>query len=107
MANTPEKKVKKMLDTLMAEQGVYFFAPQSGIYGRAGIPDRIYCVNGRFVGIEAKADRTKKPTDNQLRELASIRNNGGMTFIVYDETTIKAAVNWVISRKAAEKMGVA
>jgi len=55
MADTPEAKMKKKVDKVLKEAGVWYFAPQSGIYGRSGIPDRIACVNGRMIGIEVKA----------------------------------------------------
>jgi len=86
---TPENRVKKMLDTMLKQERVWFFSPQSGPYGHAGIPDRVACVFGRFIGIECKADASKKPT--ALQELCAdrIRTAGGAWFLVYDTDTIE------------------
>ena len=49
MAMTPEARVKKAVKALLDQYEVYHFSPQSGIYGAAGVPDHIACVNGRSV----------------------------------------------------------
>ena len=74
MANTPEGKIKKKLDTMLKSLSpwVWFYSPQSGIYGKSGIPDRVIVAYGNFIGVECKADRTKKPTALQLRCMKDI-----------------------------------
>ena len=52
MSNTPEGKIKRWLDKSLKELDVWFYSPQSGPFGKAGIPDRVAIVKGRFVGIE-------------------------------------------------------
>lgn len=94
-AATPEKKIKSALDRMLREEKVWFFSPQSGIYGAAGIPDRIAIVDGRFVGIECKADRTKKPTALQVLRMREIEEAGGKCFVVYDHETITAVQKWI------------
>lgn len=50
---------------------------QIGIYGRAGVPDILACVKGRFIAIEVKMPgETPKP--NQEAFLAAIKNCGGI-----------------------------
>ena len=71
--STPESKVKRWIDNTFKKYGCWYFSPQSGPWGKAGIPDRIACVNGYMVGVEAKADPTKKPTPLQLKCLQDIR----------------------------------
>lgn len=93
--NTPENKVKAALDCMLKEEKVWSFSPQSGIYGTAGIPDRIAIVDGRFVGIECKADRTKKPTALQFLRMMEIEEAGGKCFVVYDHETIAAVQKWI------------
>ena len=51
MSNTPEGKIKRKLDKKLKELGVWFYSPQSGPFGKAGIPDRVAIVEGKFVGI--------------------------------------------------------
>lgn len=92
---TPENKIKAALDRMLKEEKVWYFSPQSGIYGIAGIPDRIAIVDGRFVGIECKADRTKKPTALQFLRMMEIEDAGGKCFVVYDHETIAAVQKWI------------
>lgn len=92
---TPEGKVKAKIDKRLKEEHVWFFSPQAGPYGRAGIPDRIVCANGVFIGIEAKADRTKKPTRLQTNCMKKIELSGGKCFVVYDEATLDVAINFI------------
>lgn len=88
---TPEGKVKAKVDKLLSQykSELWFFSPQSGIYGKAGIPDRIACYRGHLIGIEVKADRTKKPTPHQKHCMAQIERAGGRCFVVYDDETLK------------------
>ena len=94
-ATTPENKVKAKLDAMLKAEKVWYFSPQSGIYGVSGIPDRIAIVGGRFIGIECKADRTKKPTASQLLRMKEIEAAGGKCFVVYDHETINIVKNWI------------
>ena len=88
MAITPEGKVKKMLDKMLKGKGIWYFAPQSGPYGVSGIPDRIACVAGTFVGIECKRDDKAQLTALQAQCLEKIKVAGGKTAVVYDQATV-------------------
>ena len=81
MAATPEAKVKKAVKAILDELHVYHFSPFQAGMGRAGIPDIICCVNGRFVGIECKAGNNVT-TALQNKELAAIHAAGGFAFVV-------------------------
>lgn len=98
-AATPENKIKKRLDTMLKAEKVWYFSPQSGIYGVSGIPDRIAIVAGRFVGIECKADASKKPTAIQLLRMKEIEAAGGKCFVVYDHETIDHVRNWIVEHR--------
>jgi hypothetical protein len=109
-ARTPEARVKAKVDRLLSQMGVWFFSPQSGIYGRAGIPDRIACVDGLFVGIEVKADKTKKPTKLQLDCMAKIESSGGRCFVVYDDESLEEVRTYItevlgVSSRAGKSSG--
>lgn len=80
MAMTPEAKVKKMCRDILVAEGVYFFSPAANGYGRAGIPDIICCVRGRFLAIECKAGAGKL-TALQMREISSVVEHGGVAII--------------------------
>lgn len=101
MARTPEGKVKFLLDKMLKEERVWFFSPQAGPYGRSGIPDRIACVDGHFVGIECKADRTKKPTRLQEFALREIAGAGGTTFVVFCAEGVETVRNWIRAGRMA------
>jgi hypothetical protein len=92
---TPEGKIKAKLDRELKLRKLWSFNPQAGVYGRAGVPDKIVCAGGRFIGLECKADHTKKPTPLQIRTMAAIEAAGGKCFVVYDEATIKEAMEFI------------
>ena len=94
---TPEGKVKAKVDRVLSTHKIWYFSPQSGPYGRAGIPDRIAVVNGQFIGIEVKADRTKKPTRLQKRCMDQIELAGGKCFVVFDDETLRNFEGFIIN----------
>jgi hypothetical protein len=96
MSSTPEGKIKAALDKVLKTHGVWYFSPQAGPFGRAGIPDRIAIVRGTFVGIECKADKTKKPTALQMQCLRQIEESGGKTFVVFDKDTIAQVERYIL-----------
>lgn len=55
---TPEGEVKREIRAILRsyEPKVFWFMPVTTGMGQRGIPDFIVCVNGWFLGIEAKAD---------------------------------------------------
>ena len=99
--STPEGKMKAKVDRALKRFGVWFFSPQAGPFGRAGIPDRIACVDGRFLGIEVKADRTKQPTKLQVQCMEAIEASGGKCFVVFDDASLEEAKVYI-----AEVLGV-
>ena len=96
MAATPESRVKKQVVEILKREGVYYFYPVTGGFGRSGIPDIICCLNGRFFGIECKAG-TNKPTALQEAEMARIRLAGGKTLVVNETNLndVKELVAWI------------
>lgn len=83
MADTPEKKVKRKIVAILKEYGAYYFYPVTGGYGASGVPDVVACINGKFVGIEAKADMKKnKPTALQVKNLNQIKEAGGIALVI-------------------------
>ena len=103
MATTPEGKIKARLDKMLKELGVWFFSPQAGPFGKAGIPDRIAVVNGIFVGIECRANKSKKPTALQMKCLKDIANAGGKSFVVYDNETIEEVRTYIGEQNASSR----
>jgi len=93
MATTPEGKIKKKIDAMLKELDVWYFKPQAGPFGKSGVPDYIVCANGHLIGIEAKADHTKKPTLLQLQCMEKIEAAGGKCYVAYDDETIAAVAS--------------
>ena len=89
-ALTPESKVKRKVVEMLKHHGVWYFFPANNGFGKAGIPDLIAIAKGKFVGIEVKADRTKKPTALQMKCGEEIQRAGGWWFLVYDTESIDA-----------------
>ena len=96
MAQTPEGKVKADVRKLLVEFDVYHFSPAANGFGRAGIPDIIGCVQGRFLAIECKAGKGTT-TALQDRELAAIRTAGGMALVVNENNIqdLKERLQWM------------
>lgn len=83
---TPEAKIKAQVRRILADSDAYFFMPPGSGYGRAGIPDVVGCVRGKFLAIECKAGKGKT-TALQDRELHSIYTHGG-TAVIINEANI-------------------
>jgi hypothetical protein len=83
MADTPEKKVKKKVVEILKQYSAYYFYPVTGGFGASGVPDIIACYNGRFLGIEVKADAKKRgPTALQKKNLDQINATGGVGVVI-------------------------
>lgn len=93
---TPEGKVKAAVRKILVEEGVYYFSPAANGFGRAGIPDIICCVHGRFVAFELKAGKGKT-TALQEREIDAINNNGGFALVVNEHNIglVKETITWL------------
>ena len=83
---TPEGKVKKKVKVALDEIGAYYFSPQAGAFGRAGIPDIVGCIKGRFFAIECKAG-SNTTTALQDKEIEKIRDVGGVALVI-NETNL-------------------
>ena len=81
MADTPEKKVKRKVMEQLKVMKAYTVTPMTGGYGNSGVPDVLCCYEGRFIGIECKANGGRA-TALQLHNLNSIDIAGGITFLI-------------------------
>lgn len=78
---TPERKVKDKVKKVLKELGAYYAMPATGGYGSSGVPDFLVCYQGRFFGLECKANGGKT-TALQEKNLEDIRKNDGVAFVV-------------------------
>jgi len=78
---TPEAKVKMKIKEILKEEKIYYAMPIGTGYGNSGVPDFLCCVNGYFLGIEAKANGNK-PTELQKKNLKDIESSGGYVAVI-------------------------
>jgi len=84
---TPEAKVKAKIKAILKAHNIYYAMPIGTGYGNSGVPDFLCCVNGKFLGIEAKAGKGKT-TALQEKNLRQIQESGGLAMVV-DEDSIE------------------
>ena len=78
---TPEAKVKKKVKQILDDLKCYHFSPQTGGFGKSGVPDIIACYNGRFLAIECKAGKNTV-TALQKYNLDLIKQAKGLAIVV-------------------------
>ena len=98
MAETPERKVKKLVSKTLTALGAYYFYPVTSGYGTSGVPDIVGCYKGRFFGIECKANGNK-PTALQQINLDKIAATGGIALVI-DEKNVASleGLLWSMAR---------
>lgn len=84
---TPEAKVKLKIHAALKAQGAYAVNYIGGLHANSGTPDILACLDGRFIGIEAKAG-SNKPTELQLHNLRRIDEAGGLALVI-NETNLE------------------
>lgn len=73
---SPEGHEKAAIDKYLDSIDCWHFRPFMSGYGKAGVPDIVACINGRFVSIEVKREG-KEPTKLQDTRMDEIRKAGG------------------------------
>lgn len=101
--STPESRAKTKINKLLDSYDcIYYFMPVPSGYGKMSI-DYLCCVDGLFVGIEAKRfDGRAKPTDRQVGVMEDIRKAGGSTFVVACEEDLDVLENFLYNIKRSK-----
>lgn len=81
--------IKAIMKYLKTVPCCFAWKEHGGMYGTAGIPDIIACVDGRFYGFEVKTE-TGKPTGLQEATIRKIREAGGVAGIVRSVDEVRA-----------------
>lgn len=76
-----EKELENKIKRFLADQGAYYFKHFGCKFSKAGVPDIVGCLNGRFIGIEVKRE-DGKATDIQKHHLEQIKEKGGFAMLV-------------------------
>ena len=81
--------VAAILRLLKKTPNCFCWKEHGGMYGTAGIPDIIACINGRFVAFEVKTE-TGKLTKLQEITIQKIKNARGQAFKVTSAAEVAA-----------------
>ena len=88
--------VKAIMKYLKTVPRCFFFKEHGGMYGTAGIPDIIVCIDGHFFGFEVKTD-VGRSTKLQEAVIQKILAAGGTALVVRSADEVKAVVEGVMS----------
>jgi hypothetical protein len=80
--------VRSILRLLRTVPRCFCWKEHGGLYGTAGIPDIIACIDGRFFAFEVKIPGGK-PTKLQESTLARIRAVGGVACMVTSAAEVR------------------
>ena len=84
--------VKAIMKYLKTVPGCFCWKEHGGMYGTAGIPDIIACINGRFFGLEVKTE-DGKPTKLQEAAIRKILAAGGTALVVRSVDEVRTVIN--------------
>jgi len=77
-----EAEFQKQVQEFLRRQGVWYVKYWGGgRFTKAGIPDLLCCVNGRFVAIELKTE-TGKASKLQEYHIKKIQESGGQAIVL-------------------------
>ena len=91
---TPEGQIVADIRRYLRRCGCWEIKTWGGPMQRAGVPDILCCVppHGQLVAIEAKVPG-RKPTSDQVAELAAIRAVGGVAVLAHGLPDVVAVVD--------------
>ena len=84
--------VASILRYLKSLPNCFCWKEHGGMYGTAGIPDIIACIDGVFYGFEVK-NETGKPTKLQEATIRKILKCGGRAYVVRTVDEVRTIVN--------------
>ena len=92
---TPEGVVKREIAKTLKKLGVFYYMPVQNGMGRTGIPDFVVCINGKFLGIEAKAPgKANNLSANQIQVQKEIAQAGGYYLVI---STVEEARDFLLT----------
>lgn len=84
--------VKAIMKYLKTVPGCFCWKEHGGMYGTAGIPDIIACINGHFYGFEVKTENGK-PTKLQEATIQKILAAGGTALVVRSVDEVRTVIS--------------
>ena len=86
--------VAEILHMLRERPDTFCWKEHGGMYGQAGIPDIICCIQGRFVAFEVKTS-TGRLSKLQEITLRRIRDAGGQAYVVRSADDAEAILDGI------------
>ena len=85
--------VKAIMKFLKTVPRCFAWKEHGGMYGTAGIPDIIACIDGKFYGLEVKTDigKTTRLQDSIIRK---IKKAGGTAVVVRSVDDVKSILGY-------------
>lgn len=80
MAQKKEKQIENQIKKWLEQQGYWWMKVHGDLFQKAGVPDILACINGRFVGIEVKRPGGKVSALQEYN-IEQIRASGGVAFV--------------------------
>lgn len=83
MAKGPETRLQRKIREALTKRfpDLFMYKVHGGPYQRAGVPDLIACLDGKFIGLEVKVGNNQA-TALQAQTLEKIRQAGGTAGVV-------------------------
>lgn len=94
--------VKSILKYLKTVPHCFAWKEHGGMYGTAGIPDIIACIDGGFYAFEVKTD-TGKTTALQDATIRKIVSAGGTSMVVRSADEVRNIVEGNVSKSKENK----
>ena len=91
-----EKNLENRIKKWLTEKGCYWVKYFGCAYTRAGVPDLLCSVKGKFVALECKSS-VGRLSELQKHELAKVQKSGGLAYCVSPK-------NWEEVKQDIEKI---
>ena len=79
-----EKQFENKIKAYLKKRNCWLLKTWSNGIQRSGVPDILVCINGKFLGVEVKAENGK-PSELQLYNIEQIRKAGGIAIVLYPQ----------------------
>jgi len=94
----PEDRFKNRVLRVLKTHGGWWYTTPRSRFTKAGVPDVIGCMNGRFIAIEFKnPDGYYTTTPAQRMNLDHIHSVGGVAFVCDSEQKATEVINYIIN----------
>lgn len=90
MSQGPEKRIENKIKRYLESLGAWHMKVHGSMFSKAGTPDIIACVNGKFIAIEVKRPEGGKVSELQKVQIDLIHKAGGHVFVARSLEETKA-----------------